>query len=264
MKQLATKRHRSIPGLGPVAFGLMLLGFAVFVRAQDAPPVQEQKLTSYESALLNYKSGHFDVAQNAIDAAEKANPGNPSIEILKARILTELSQFDEANKALNSLTGNPGMTPELSKVQALAMGDLCLRRRDFPGAVKMYEGLLSAKPGDPDLTLKVIYARIGAADLVTAAKYASQLKPIDATTSALDPEHPGVPVYYFAKAALAQATGKTDEAEENIQNARTVYGITVTNRYLKTFLEVFTASDKKDASAPPAPSAPTNAAPVSK
>ena len=49
----------------------------------------------------------------------------------------------------------------------------------------------------------------------------------------------------------------SEEAEEDIQTARTIYGITVTNRYLKTYLEVFANPDKDKG-----PSATTNAAPV--
>ena len=108
---------------------------------------------------------------------------------------------------------------------------------------------LQAKPNDPDIMLKRIYSRIGATDLVTAEKDASHLKP-------LDPDHAS---YYFAKAALAQATGKMDAAEEDIQTARTIYGITIANHYLKTYLEVFaTTADKNKGTlvAPPETNAP--------
>ena len=89
----------------------------------------------------------------------------------------------------------------------------------------------------------MVYSRIGANDLVPAGQYASRLKP-------LDPKNPydDHASYYFAKAALAQATGKTQEAQDDIQTARTIYGITVTNRYLKTYLEVFSSSEKGPAS----------------
>jgi tetratricopeptide (TPR) repeat protein len=120
----------------------------------------------------------------------------------------------------------------------MALGDLLLRKRSFDRAAKYYSLALQAKPNDPDITLKLVYARIGASDLPGAAKYASQLQP-------LDPDHPS---YYFAKAALAQATGKTQEAEDDIQTARTIYGVTVTNRYLRTHLEVFASSEKGPAS----------------
>ena len=98
---------------------------------------------------------------------------------------------------------------------------------------------MGAKPGDPDITLKLVYAKVGSGDLIAAGQYASQLKPID-------PKNPYDmhASYYFAKAALAQAAGRTQDAEDAIENARTNYGNTITDRYLKTYLEVLGASDK--------------------
>jgi len=214
--------------------GLILLGLTTLLRAENAAEVEDSDHSPYHQALLDYKSGHYDDARNAIDDAEKARPGDPATEILKARILTELGDFAGAKKVLEGINGKPGLTPEIRDAQVLAFGDMCLRKRNFDEALKFYESLLSRKPADPDLLLKAVYARIGISDLVMAGKYASQLKP-------LDPDHPS---YYFAKAALAQATGKTQEAEDDIQTARTIYGITVTNRYLKTYLEVFASSGK--------------------
>ena len=58
---------------------------------------------------------------------------------------------------------------------------------------------------------------------------------------------------------------RSQGADDNIQTARTIYGITVTNRYLKLYLEVFAAADKNGQSdVTPAPSVkpvPTGAKP---
>jgi tetratricopeptide (TPR) repeat protein len=226
-----------------MALGLILLGMAGLLRADDAS--EDQPLTPYQTALLDYKTGKYDDARTAIDAAEKANPGDLPTEILKARILTEQLQFDEANRLLRSLFEKPGTTPAMSDAVGNALGDLYLRKRSFDKAAKIYEEFLAEKPTDPDLILKIVYSLVGASDLLDAAKYASQLRPLDL-------DHP---CYYFAKAALAQATGKAQEADDDIQTARTIYGITVTNRYLKTYLEVFASSDKSPASdmTPPNP-----------
>jgi hypothetical protein len=88
-----------------------------------------------------------------------------------------------------------------------------------------------------------------------AGKYARQLKP-------LDPKNPydTHASYYFAKAALAQAENRSQEADDDIETARTIYGLTVTNRYLKTYLQVFSSSDKNSATTkitPPPLLAPT-------
>jgi tetratricopeptide (TPR) repeat protein len=244
---------------------LILLGMATLLRAQNDPVqfqaeyqydtdfhtnivITEKDVSPYHVALVFYKTGHYDNARTFIDEAEKEKPGDPATEILKARILTELDDFAGAKKVLESLNGNPSLTPALDQARTLAFGDLCLRERSFDEAAKFYESLLSQKPNDPDLMLKVVYTRVGASDLLDAAKYASRLKPFDPAVDPLDPQHPGNPSYYFAKAAIAQATGNAQEAEDDIQTARTLYGVTITNRYLKTYLEVFASSGKNPAS----------------
>jgi tetratricopeptide (TPR) repeat protein len=220
-----------------IALGFILLGS--LLRANDASGVVDNDTSPYHQALLDYKSGKYDDAQTAIDAADKAKPGDPATEILKSRILTELGDFPAAEKALLPLLGEPASPDVL-----LALGDLSLRKRSFDKAARIYGKLLAGKPNDPDITLKLVYAQIGAGDLVGAGQVASQLKPLDSKNPYDD--HAS---YYFAKAALAQATGKTQEADDDIQTARTIYGIRVTNRYLKTYLEVFASSGKTPASA---------------
>lgn len=238
-----------------MALGFVLLGPTLLLRAQVTPDIQPltpddardvQPLTPYGTALLDYKSGKYDDARKAIDEAEKAKPGDLPTEILKARILTEQHDFAQGEQLLRHL-----LTPDGPLEIQLALGDLLLRKRSFDRAAKYYSLALQAKPNDPDITLKLVYARIGSSDLPEAAKYASQLKP-------LDPDNPS---YYFAKAALAEATGNTQQAEEDIQTARTIYGVTVTNRYLKTHLEVFASSGKSPASEMTPPPLNKNPAP---
>ncbi|MCE0521948.1 MAG: hypothetical protein LV480_03455 [Methylacidiphilales bacterium] len=222
-----------------MALGLVLLGLMAVSRAegtsdtnsvQTGPAIEDQPLTPYQTALLDYKIGKYADARTAIDIAEKAAPGDLPTEILKARILTELGDYPDGEKVLRNL-----LTPPPGPLEAqLALGDLFLRKRDFNGASKFYGQALLAKPGDPDIMLKMVYAKIGASDLLAAANYTSKLKP-------LDPDHP---CYYFAKAALAQTAGRSQEADDDIQTSRTIYGITVTNHYLKTYLEVITSIPK--------------------
>jgi len=221
-----------------MALGFVLLGLTTLLRAETAPEVADNDTSPYHQALLNYKSGRYDDARAAIDAAEKAKPGDLPTEILKARILTEQHDFAQGEQLLRHL-----LTPNGPLEVHLALGDLLLRKRSFDRAAKYYSLALQAKPNDPDIALKLVYAKIGVSDLVEAGQYASHLKP-------LDPKNPydDHASYYFAKAALAQATGKTQEAEDDIQTARTIYGISVTNRYLKTYLEVFVSPEKTPAS----------------
>jgi predicted Zn-dependent protease len=211
--------------------------------------VAESPQTPYEKALLNYKSGKYEAAKVIIEQADQEKPGDVPIEMLKARILTELHDFTGAHQVLSSLYDRSDLTPAYAEALGLATGDLALRQHHNEAASKAYGNYLQAHPDDADTKLKLIYARLGAGDLVNASKYASELKPLDAST----------PAYYFARAALAHSNGEGDE-EQDLEQARTIYGIHVTNRYLKTYLEVF-SSDKKPVAGAHAPSA-TNAAPT--
>jgi tetratricopeptide (TPR) repeat protein len=206
--------------------GLLLVLTASLRAENPTPEIEDNDHTPYHLALLDYKRGHFDTARTSIDTAEKAQPDDLPIKILKARILTEQHDFDDGEKLLRGLLAPSGSGPLDAQ---LALGDLLLRKRDFDGAAKVYDVALQSKPGDPDIMLKMIYTRVSVSDFITAGKYASKLKP-------LDPDHPS---YYFAQAAIAQATGKTTDAETEIETVRTIYGITTSNRYLKTYLEVF-------------------------
>jgi predicted Zn-dependent protease len=195
--------------------------------------VPESAQTPYEKALLNYKSGKYDAAKVLIDAADQEQPGDVPIEMLKVRILVELHDFKGAHQVLNSLYDRSDLTPAYAAALALTTGDLNLRQHHFEEASKAYGQYLQAQPNDADAKLKLLYARLGMGDMVEAGKLESELKPLDAAS----------PAYYFAQAALARSGGGSGDEEQDIQQARTIYGITMTNRYLKTYLEVF-ASDK--------------------
>jgi predicted Zn-dependent protease len=190
--------------------------------------VPESPESPYAKALLNYKSGKYDAARVLIEQADQEEPGNVPIEMLEVRILSELNDFTGARKVLNSLYDRPDLTPTYAAALALTDGDVDLRQHHFDAATKAYENYLQTQPNDVDGKLRLVYARIGAGDLVTAEKYASEFKPLDATS----------PAYYFARAAISRATATGNE-DEDIEQARTIYGIRLTNRYLKTYLEVF-------------------------
>jgi predicted Zn-dependent protease len=223
-------------------FGAWVPAMGLFVLGLHAAG-QEQNDDAYHQALLNYKSGNYAAARLAIDEAQTAHPDNVAVAVLKSRILAEQHDFADGETLLRRFLGPQGPF----EVQ-LALGDLLLHKRDFGGAANMYDQALQLKPDDPDLVLKLVYAKINTADLVTAAKYASQLKPLD----------PVNPAYYFARAALAEATGKSAEADQDIGTVRTIYGITVANRYLKTYLQIFAPSHEASVSSRAEPPA-TNA-----
>jgi Tfp pilus assembly protein PilF len=213
----------------------------------DAGDAPESPESPYAKALLNYKSGKYAAAQVLIDQADQEEPGNVPILMLKVRILAELNDYAGAHKVLTGLYDRPDLTPAYAAALTLTDGDVALKQHHFDAAAKAYETYLDAQPNDADAKLKLIYARLGMGDLVTADKYASELKPLDATT----------PAYYFALAAIAHSSGNGDP-EQDIQQARTIYSVTLTNRYLKTYLEVF-SPEKAPASGNSAPSAKNSA-----
>ena len=219
-----------------LVFGCTTLVFAGLLRAQveNPPVVTDSDMSPYHVALLDYKEGKFQEALDALNAQGVAVPMDTKTVVLKSRVLTELKQYDTGEKLLRSQLAGP----DTVAIQA-AIGDLLLRKRSFARAAKYYAAVLKAKPNDPDTMLKLVYAQIGAGDLVGAGETASQLTPLDRKNPYDD--HAS---YYFAQAAIAQAAGKPQEAQDQIQAARTNYGITVTNHYLKTYLQIFESSEK--------------------
>jgi tetratricopeptide (TPR) repeat protein len=228
---------------------VFLLGCAVALRAEEKPqpPPVDNDTSPYHLAMLAYKGGRYDDALKAVTAAEQAKPGDVPVEILKARILTEQLNFTDGAALLQKLIASGG-----GYEAQFALGDLYLRQHNFSDAVKIYNECLAQKPGNPDLLLDLIYGLIGTGDYVTAGKYFSQLQPFD----------PVYPSYYFAKSALAQATGKASEMDADLENVRTIYGVSTANRYLRTYLQVFSPDSKKMSRAEPPPTNAPSATPA--
>jgi len=212
----------------------LALGAVLFLKAGGCLQAQnENESSAYHEALSDYKSGNYAGARVAIDEAETAKPNDLATDVLKAHILVAQRDFADAEVLLRR-----HLSPASPIDVPLALGDLFLHKGDFTEAVKFYEQVLQAKPGDPDVVLKLVYANIGTSDLVVADKYASELKPFD----------PVNPAYYFARAALAQATGKSAEADQDVQTVRTLYGISVADRYLKLYIEMVSSHGKNETS----------------
>jgi predicted Zn-dependent protease len=230
-----------------VKLGLVLVslvGLAGAVQAQDVPDTDS---SPYHQALLNYKAGHYDAARMAIDDAEKQKPDDVATAILKARIMTEQGDYDAGAALLRRF-----LTPTGPLEVQMALGDLFLRQRNFGAAANMYDQALYLKPNDADIKLKLIYAKINTSDLVTAEKYASELKPFDSEN----------PAYYFAHAALSEVTGNGAQVDQDMQTSRTIYGVILTDRYLKTYLQVFAPQPAKNSVSARAEPPTTNAAPA--
>ena len=220
-----------------------------------ATPEVNAPTTPYSKAIVDYKAGRY---QNALEALQGVDPTtqDDNFVLLQSRILSELKRYDDGEKLLKQriqqqeeARATPAQLDELF----VALGDLLLHKHSFERASKFYLAALKDKPNDPDLTLKLIYTHIGDNDLHGADQLASTLNPFDAKNPYDD--HAS---YYFARAALAQALGRTGEADDDIQEARTNYGTIVVNRYLKTYLQLFTRTEGKAPSgiAPTPPAKP--------
>jgi predicted Zn-dependent protease len=218
------------------------------LRAADdeAAAVEDAPTSAYQQALLAYKAGHFDDAKKAIDDAQKDNPNNLAVDVLKARILTDLHDYAGGEELLHQhLTENGPVDVQI------ALGDLYLHKHDFNRAATILDLALHLKPGDPDIELRLVYAKVNTGDTVGAFTLAAKLQPKD----------PVNPAYYFARAAIANASGDSAGADEDIQTVRTIYGITVANFYLKNYLAVFSSSARDSVNARAAPP-PANVPPA--
>ncbi len=222
--------------------------------ANSTPPPPEVSApgTPYSEAMVAYKAGRYSKAFEALEGVDPATQDD-NFNILESHILSELKRYDDGEKLLKArlqLKEEKQAKPAELDELLTALGDLFLHKRAFDRAAKFYTVVLKDKPNDPDITLKLVYTHIGENDLHAADQLATTLNPFD-------PKHPydDHPVYYFARAALAQSLGHVQEAEDDIQQARTNYGVTVTNRYLKTYLHFFSAvdSDAKSGIAPAKP-----------
>ena len=217
--------------------------------AATPPPEVSTPGTPYSEAMVAYKAGDNDKAFDAIKGVDPTAQDDNFI-VLEAKILTELKRYDEGEKLLKDRIKERQQAAAPAAVTdplLTELGDLFLHKRAFDRAEKFYAAALHDRPSDPDLTLKLVYTHIGDNDLRDADQLASTLSPFD-------PKNPydDHAAYYFARAALAQSLGRTQDAEDDIQEARTNYGVTVTNRYLKTYLHLF-AAPKTDANSGIAP-----------
>ncbi len=216
------------------------------------PPEVSAPGTPYSEAMVAYKAGSYDAAFAAIQGVDPATQDDNFV-ILEARILTELKRYDDGEKLLKErLQAEEQKQAKPAELDPLLteLGDLLLHKRSFDRSAKFYAAVLKDKPNDPDLTLKLIYTCIGENDLRGADKLSSTLSPFNPK----DP-YDDHAAYYFARAAVAQSQGRTEDAEEDIQEARTNYGVTVTNRYLRTYLHFF-AAPKADVKAGISPTTP--------
>lgn len=209
--------------------GCCLLATATFVHSQDINnvPAPSTFAETYRAALIAYKNGDYKTAREETQKAQKLNAADPKLKILQGRIALELGEYLPAEKLVKEgLTAAPDYTPGYQY-----LGDIYFRQKQYVPAIDAYEQFLKGRPKDPDGVLKLVYCHVGRNNLSEAGK---QLLLLDQFSDI----HPG---YYFGKAAIAQASGKKELAEKDLQLARTMYGNETCAVHMKTYLILFPA-----------------------
>lgn len=210
----------------------LILGFCIVTsslgaKAQDINnvPAGSAFAEDYRSALIAYKNGDYKTAREETMKAQKLIANDPKLKILQGRIALELSEFLPAEKLIKEgLAAAPDYAPGYQY-----LGDVYYRQRQFAPAIDAYEQFLKMRAKDPDGVLKLLYCHVGRNDLSAAGK---QLIMLDQFSDL----HPG---YYFGKAAIAQASGKKDLVEKDLQLARTMYGNETYATQMKVYLVLF-------------------------
>jgi len=188
---------------------------------KDSSPV-ESKL---QNAFVAYKNGDYKAALTLIQSVQKSDPENAKAKLLEGRVLHAQRKYPEATEVI--LTAIE-YDPKVPRAQYY-LGEALLAQRKVLEARGAFAAQLKAEPKNKDALLLYAMCEAKLRNLQEARDAALELDPTDAV-------HPG---NNFANAAIAQATGKPDEATREIDAARTTYGPKIWSRYMKYYLQVF-------------------------
>ncbi|MDX6767430.1 MAG: tetratricopeptide repeat protein [Candidatus Methylacidiphilales bacterium] len=177
---------------------------------------------AYQEAFVAFKSGHFDEALHRVDALLLKAPPPARVLELKGRILHRMGSPDKAEGFFFMALERD---PELVSAH-FHLGEAAFRRKEWSDALQYYLVHLKKVPGAKATLLKVVYCQIASDQLTQAAQF----------ILGLDPSDEYEPGYYFARAALALASGKEKEAADALAQARTIYGNEVFFSYEPDFL----------------------------
>ena len=150
-----------------------------------------------------------------INDAEKDQPGEPNTEILKSRILTELGRFGRGEESAQYPSTTIPTSPRPTALnRTAAYADLCLREKDYPGAHQVLRiGSRQPSPTTPTSSFTLVYSYIGGRRPPPRPQLLHQNS--NRWTRSIPP-------IISPHAALAEATGKDAEAENDIETVRTI------------------------------------------
>ena len=176
----------------------------------------------YQNALVAYKSGDFVVARTAALESGKLKPEDPHSFVLLGKIALAQKNYAEAEKIL---------APWIQKEPDLAIlmipwGDVLVFTGRSGKALEFYDKASVQEGRKLDALLRKVYALLKNKELGEAERLASGMDGFNDKT----------PVYYFAKAAVLEVSGKKQEAEVVLKNSRTLYGESVYLEYYRDYL----------------------------
>lgn len=124
------------------------------------------------------------------------------------------------------------------------LGETAFAQKLWPEALGCYARYLRESKGADvrNGLLKIVYCHTAMGNLAEAGRLAAKFDPFDK-------EHPG---YYFARGAVLRASGRKEDAEKNLQQGQTLYGVPLFGRYLVDYLFLFKAMEEREASSGPA------------
>ncbi|MES2310211.1 MAG: tetratricopeptide repeat protein [Verrucomicrobiota bacterium] len=176
----------------------------------------------YQNAVVAYKSGDYPAAKTAALEAGKRGGEDLRPSLLLGKIALAQKNYREAESLIAPLIQKNPDNPMLW----MPWGDTLVFLGKPGKAINFYEKASHVDAQKPDALLRKVYAFLknqerGEAERITAA---------------MDGFNDKTPVYYFAKAAVLDASGKKPEADVVLKNARTLYGETVYLDYYREYL----------------------------
>ncbi|MEM6822414.1 MAG: tetratricopeptide repeat protein [Verrucomicrobiota bacterium] len=173
--------------------------------------------TLYSNALSFYKSGQLEEALETVDKLlEESEAYAPGRE-LKGRIYTAQDKLDLALEQFDKAIALDSKRASIH----FYVGEVFFIQERWSEAYGAYRYAIEVDSEYRKPILKLIYCLIIMENYPRAHKWVTALNPTDELK----------PDYYFARAAMALATGTLDNYINALRQARTIYGTDTFNRY---------------------------------
>jgi len=150
-----------------------------------------------QNALVAYKRGDHQAALALLQAVLAKEPKNAKAKLLEGRVYAAQKKYEEATNAiLTAIEDDPAAVPRAQ----LYLGEALLAQHKVLEARGAFAAQLKTEPKNKDALMLYAMCEAKLKNLQQARDAALQLDQMDAI-------HPG---YFFANAAIAQASGKPE------------------------------------------------------